>query len=100
MIKNFSGLEKLRRNLNDLSRKKTISFGELYSPGFMKKYTNAASIDEFFSKSGFKVETIDDFKAIPDDKFDEYVRASTSFSSWHEMEEKAYEEYIRKALDF
>lgn len=100
MKKDFTGLKKLQKNLNDLSKKKEISFGELFPPSFMRRYTRASSIDEFVQKCGFKVETIEDFKAIPDEDFDTYVKESTVFSSWKEMEEKAYEEYIRKALDF
>lgn len=100
MKKDFAELKKFKRNLDTLSRKKEISFGELFPPSFMRRHTHAASIDEFIQKCGFKVETIEDFKAIPDEDFDTYVKESTVFSSWKEMEEKAYEEYIRKALDF
>ena len=100
MKKDFTGLEKLQKNLKALSKKKEISFGELFPPDFMRRYTHASSIDDFISECGFKVETIEDFKAIPDDAFDAYVKSSTVFSSWREMEEKAHEEYIRKALDF
>lgn len=39
--------------------------------------------------NGFKVESEDDFKAIPDAEWDVFIHDNTSFGSWREMLEAA-----------
>ena len=90
----LKGFKELSKNLNKLTKemksleKQDISFDELFKPEFMRKYTQFKTINEMVDKSPFKVENEEDFKNIPDEKWDNYVREKTSFQSWDEMMSK------------
>ena len=43
------------------------------------------SADEFFSASGFKAQSREDFAAIPDDEWDTFVDRNTSYGNWQDM---------------
>ena len=69
----IKGLDKLEKQLKqmqkgakELSRTKQVSFSELFTTSFMKKYTSFSSMDELLNAGGFKVESQEDFEAIPD----------------------------------
>ena len=99
------GLDDFQRTLRDLKRRAQeldgeheVSFEELFSDAFMRKYTDYGSIDKLVEASGFKVQSQEDFAAIPDDEWDAFIRKSTRFSSWKEMMETATSEYVAKEL--
>jgi hypothetical protein len=48
--------------------------------------------------SPFKVETKEDFEAIPDDEWNTYIASNTSFESWEEMQHQAAGEYVAKQI--
>jgi hypothetical protein len=60
----------------------------------MSKYTDFSSFDEMLGGSGFKVETPEDFAAIPDDQWDAFVATRTRFENWKEMRETGAREYV------
>ncbi|KRQ86017.1 hypothetical protein ABG79_02149 [Caloramator mitchellensis] len=93
-------LKKIEDNLKELEKNNTVSFDELFNSQFMSRYTNFSSFEELLSYGGFEVNSQEDFEAIPDNKMDEVVRKTTTFSSWEEMLSKAAETYIAKKLDF
>jgi len=95
--------DELQRNLNQLQKnieslQGEVSFGELFPPGFMARYTNFTSFDDLLAKSGFKVETREDFANIPDAAWDAFIASSTYFANWEEMLQKAFEEYAQRKL--
>lgn len=101
----ISGLDKLEKDLKEIQKKARnlqgehqVSFGELFTDAFMKKYSNFLSFEEFLQSSGFKVETAEDFEAIPDDEFDKYVKENTKFTCWQDMLHKATSEYALTQL--
>ena len=100
----LKGHEELSKNLDKLTKelesfkKQEVSFNELFSPEFMTKYTQFRTINEMVEKSPFKVESEEDFKNIPDEEWDSYVKEKTSFQSWSEMMSKAGEEYLGKKV--
>jgi hypothetical protein len=49
---------------------------------------------------GFIVNSAEDFKTIPDDNFDEYIRNSTKFTSWSKMQEETTWEYVARQIGF
>ncbi|PKR83615.1 hypothetical protein CWO92_18310 [Heyndrickxia camelliae] len=99
-IKGFDKLQKqlkqLERNAKELEQTTSVSFAELFTDSFMKTHT---SFDEMLDKSKFTVETSEDFKAIPDDEWDIYVKSNTEFNTWQDMIDQATEEYIVRKLD-
>ena len=48
--------------------------------------------------SGFKVESAEDFAAIPDEEWDAFVSKNTSYSSWEEMQKGAAKDYTKRQL--
>jgi len=101
----ITGLDELTKNLGRLSEKledetkpRNVQFSERFNPTFMTNHTSFSSFDEMVKKSPFKVESQQDFEAIPDAAWDDYVRKNTKFSSWQEMLSKASEEYWGKIV--
>jgi hypothetical protein len=103
----LKGLNELNRKLEDLKRKAEaldgkheIPFSELFLPEFMTKHTDFASLEEMFQASGFVVESQEDFKAIPDDDWENFIKAHTQFSSWKDMQVTAFREWTARKLGF
>lgn len=92
-------LKKIQNNVEKMSGKHEVKFIDLFDNNFMQRNTSFKSIEELFEKSGFKVETNEDFKKIPDDKWDKFIQDNTNFNDWKEMSDKAVEEYTKKKLD-
>jgi hypothetical protein len=69
--------------------KQMVKFDDLFTRGFMRWHTDFSSIDEMFKASGFKIQTAEDFKAIPEDQWNSFVGQKTRFQSWQEMQNKA-----------
>ena len=98
MSSNFKGLEKLQKNMNELSEQLEIKLTELMNPSFVSSCSKFGSIEDLFDASGFSIESPEDFAAIPDDEWEEFIVGNTSFSSWNEMQHKAMEQYAKQQL--
>src|SRR4051812_48234134 len=102
----ITGLEQLQKTLNDLKNKiesisgeQSVPISELLTPNFLATCSTFASVDEMFERSGFKVESQEDFAAIPDDPWDEFIRSNTSFLSWREMLQAAGAAWAKNKLN-
>ena len=73
-----------------------VPFTELFPSGFMERYTNFASIDDLLAKSGFTLETVEDFVNIPGIDWNAFIAATTCFANWEEMLQKAYAEHSQR----
>lgn len=93
-------LNKLKESAKELERTKQVSFGELFTESFMKKYTRFSSLDEFFKAGNFVVESQEDFENIPDDEFNKHIKATTKFADWKEMIQEAGNQYALRKLGF
>lgn len=96
----WTGLEKLQRKMEKLDGTNRVSFNELFNAAFMHRYTHHSTIDEFFDAGGFVFETEQEFENVSDEKLDEHVQNSTSFSNWDEMLTKAGEHWLAKEMGF
>lgn len=103
----IEGLEQLQQRLRDmkaaaeeLDGTHEIPLSELLTENFMRANTEFASFSEMLDASGFKVETSQDFAAIPDDQWDAFVRSRTRFQGWNEMLGTAAKKYAAKELGF
>ena len=103
---NTSGIDDFKRELKNTMDKiesldgTQVDFNELFTIEFMQNHAGVSSFDKFLKQGNFKVETQEDFEAIPDDVFDNYVKENTDFSSWEEMSDAATDEYLDSQLDF
>ncbi|MCY1559694.1 hypothetical protein D9M68_967550 [compost metagenome] len=94
----FSGLDRLKKNLQELEQTKQVKLGELLNPGFVSKHTPFADLEAMFDASGFKVETAEDFQAIPDAEWEAFIVANSSFDSWQAMQQAALGELVSAKL--
>lgn len=103
-LKGFDELQNKLQELADkaekLSCEHEVSFAELFVEEFMVKHTNFSSFNELLDASPFEVNSAEDFKAIPDDEFDQYISQVTNFDSWESMLEEASCEYATRQLGF
>mgnify|MGYP006889059493 CR=1 FL=1 len=51
-----------------------------------------------FITSGFKVEAADDSKAIPDQEWEDFIIANTSFERWEDMQKAAAVAVLSKRM--
>lgn len=79
------GLDLIQSRLNELKKNIYVSYDKLFDTSFMKKYTKFETFNEFLKSGNFTVNSIEDFKAIPDNKMDSYVNKSSIFSCWQDM---------------
>jgi len=91
MIK-VTGLDKLKKNLRELAKKAEALDGKhavplpsLLTPAFVQSCSSFQNVDEMFEASGFKIESPEDFKAIPDEEWDKFIAKTTSYDNWKEM---------------
>lgn len=93
-------LKRMQQGAKELERTTSVSFDELFVPAFMRKYSNFSTFDEFLDAGNFKVESQEDFEAIPDDLMDEHVAKTTKFTDWQTMLDTAVSEYAVRKLGF
>ncbi|MBC3946685.1 hypothetical protein H8S21_15240 [Erwinia persicina] len=100
MGNNFGdGIDKISKNLKKIAETKSVGFGELFNKEFLAACSSFSSLEDMFEKSGFKVETPEDFKAIPDDEWESFIIKNTSYDSWEEMQSDAGSKYFQKILN-
>lgn len=92
------GLKRLQQNLQQLKPSQDVPFSELFTSEFMTGQTNYSSFDAMVEASSFDVKSTDDFKAVPDDQWDAFIRKATRFDSWHEMQKEGAVQWLRRQL--
>ena len=97
-IKSTGNLEKLKKNLAEMSGTSQVKLVDLMSPQFISGCSKFSSLEELFIASSFQVETMEDFAAIPDDKWDAFIKENTTHENWLEMQKAAHIHYTRQAL--
>ncbi len=93
-------LRELARKASELDGQHNVPLAELMPPEFVSGCSAFASINELIEASPFKVQSAEDFKAIPDAEWDEYIAEKTSFTSWQEMQGAAAQAWTAKRLGF
>ena len=91
-------LEKIQSKAKELKGTNNVPFKELFSQEFLRKYTNFSSLDDMFKKSGFTVNSQEDFKNIPDEAWDKFISDNSHFKSWKKMFDAAMKEWIGRQL--
>jgi hypothetical protein len=103
-VKSSGNFEKkigeLKERAAALHGKQQVPLRDLLSPAFVAGCSSYPSLDDLFAASPFTINTPDDFKAIPDAEWDNFIHTHTSFANWEEMQRGAMREYIRGKLGF
>ncbi|AND84660.1 hypothetical protein GTH52_05555 [Clostridium tyrobutyricum] len=87
------GLELIKKHLSQLEKNNSVHYKDLFNIAFMKDHTKFSSFNEFLKSGNFTVNSIDDFKAIPDEKMDTHVKEASDFSCWQDMLNSAVRSY-------
>ncbi|USD22150.1 hypothetical protein MJO52_03165 [Microbulbifer variabilis] len=93
-----NGLNDLLKKVKENSGQHQVSFSEMFNPQFISANSEFSDIDSLFQAGGFKVESKEDFEAIPDQEWEEFIVANTSFKSWVDMHQAAESAYMKKKL--
>ncbi|WP_093626750.1 hypothetical protein [Limosilactobacillus gorillae] len=92
-------LNQMQRNIESLGGTHSIPFDELFDQNFLLDHTSGtfSAFDDFFKAGKFGKLT---FKEVPDDEWDKWVKKSTDFNSWSEMQMSATQAYVAKKIGF
>lgn len=94
----LKGLDQLEKNVSELSGTSSIPLGDLMNPGFISSCSQYSNFEELIEASGFKVASEEDFAAIPDQEWEQFIQKNTSYEGWIEMQEAAGMSYITANL--
>lgn len=100
----ITGLDETIKKLNDLKKKadamnvQSVPVTEILTSDFLTRHTPFGSAVEMYEASGFKIETKEDFEAVPDDEWDAFIRSVSSFDGWQAMLGAASKEWAVKQL--
>lgn len=88
--------EELEKRANENEKPVTmVSFKDLFTPSFMAKYTQFANFSELLIFGEFNVNSLEDFMALIDEKFDAFIKQTTQFQNWEEMQSTAVADYVK-----
>jgi len=96
--KNLKPLKDLERRARELDGHSNVSIPELLTPEFMTGCSRFTSAQELFDSSGFKIDSPDDFKAIPDVEWNAFISSNTSYANWEEMLSAVIGERLKRQL--
>ena len=88
-------LKKMSDGARELEGKHQVAISDLLTPSFLAKHTSCTNAQELFDRSGFKIDSAEDFKTIPDEEWDQYISSISKFSAWSEMLQAATMEYAK-----
>jgi len=91
-------LDNLQKNISKLEGEYQVPFNELYDRDFIRRNSNFDGIEDMFQKSGFTINSEEDFKKIPDAEWDNFISKNTKFKSWKEMNKAAVANFTKKKL--
>lgn len=96
---NRSGLDKLMKNAKELQATKQVKLVDLMNPSFIAAHSKFEDLGALFAASGFKVDSAEDFAAIPDAEWDAFISEKTDFDNWLEMQKAAHTEFAKSILN-
>lgn len=93
-----SDLEILARDLEKKADRSMsmVSFNDLFTTSFMTTYTQFSNFKDLLDAGKFNVNSLQDFTAILDDKFDVFLNKTTKFPTWEKMQSTAIAEYLKR----
>lgn len=94
----FSALKKLSENLNKVEAEQSVPLTELLNDSFIQSKTSFLNLNDLFQKAGFKVETKEDFEAIPDEAMNRFIFENSEYKTFQEMLGAAGAEYMKNLI--
>ena len=93
-------LDQMAKNAEELGKKNTVTFSELFTDSFIKSHSKFSSFDELAVAGNFDVSSTEAFEAISDKDWNDWITQSTDFSNWTEMQQTAGLEFAKGQLGF
>ncbi|MGE1071191.1 hypothetical protein ACQJ22_01200 [Pseudomonas fragariae (ex Marin et al. 2024)] len=93
------GLDQLIKNAEELNGKHQVKLEDLMNPSFISTHSKFADLKALFQASDFKIETAEDFAAIPDDDWDKFISENTDFDSWEQMQRSAGAAFVKAGIN-
>ncbi|UAL42139.1 hypothetical protein K8B83_14770 [Shewanella inventionis] len=93
-----NGLNKLKKNLEDLHGTHKVELSDILTPEFLGECSSFSDLNQLFIASGFDVKNPEDFKAIPDDEWEAFITNNTTFNSWEKMQQAAMNKYVHSRI--
>lgn len=101
----IKGLKELQKKLGDLAKsaealdgQHQVPLTDLLNPAFISSCSKFSSVEELFDASGLKIESTEDFKAIPDTEWDSFIKSNTTYENWLEMQTSAAAQWTKSKL--
>lgn len=91
-------LQQMSNGAQRLQQKHSISFSEVFTDEFVRKYTEFKTMNDFFNSAG--IHSTEEFEAYPDEKLNEFVSKHTQFNNFQSMFNEATTSYIGHQLGF
>ena len=99
-MKFTSNIEDVLKKLQERTEKLNglVDINKILTPSFMSAHSQFSSFSELLEAGNYKVENAEDFKAIPDDEFDDLISRTTKFKTWKQMQQAGGVEYVKNGL--
>lgn len=89
------GLKGFSRRLDRLKEiGDSVPLVDVLSPTFMGSHTSFSTFEEMCESAG--ITTAEEFKAFPDEQWEQHVRAHTQFESWEQMQQVAGQAWFKR----
>lgn len=96
---NRKGLDQLLKNAKEMEGAHQVKLTDTLNPEFVSSHSKFSDLEDLFAASGFKIDSPEDFAAIPDDEWDKFISENTDFTSWEEMQRSGGIEYMKAKLN-
>lgn len=90
----FSGLEKLQRNLEKVDGEHHVKLPDLMPGWFIREHTNFQTLQAVLDAGG--IENDEDIDGEP---FSQFIAARTRFDGWQDMCQFASGEWVKRQLE-
>ncbi len=90
-------LKRIEREVDELGEG-SVPLSEVLTPAFIQNCSVFSSLEELVERSGFAVESQEEFEAIPEAEWDAYIRQQTPYTSWQHMIQEAGMLYAKHKL--
>ncbi|NLP46046.1 MAG: hypothetical protein GX347_03250 [Epulopiscium sp.] len=71
-----------------------INLDDILTDSFIQNNTKLKTVQEFIDKSGFDIVSLIDFRKIPMDALNDYVKSISEFRSWKDMLKNAAKDIL------
>lgn len=95
---NRKGLDQLLKNAKELEGTHQVKLTDSLNPEFVSSHSKFPDLEALFAASGFKIDSVEDFAAVPGDELDKFISENTDFTSWEEMLRSGSTAYMKARL--